>query len=131
MSYFGDPRIERVPLTRRKGRLYLKGVKTAASTKPAPFDLGHYPPDEWSKALFAAMPVLARTQAAWSNERHRHERAVHGYTGYWVPPGKTRRINRCAECETAWYVAHYAVRRCEACEREHRQGRVRASNAAM
>jgi hypothetical protein len=98
--------IERVPLTRRKGRLYLKGVKVAASTETDNVLGQHYPPDEWRKALFAAMPVLARTQVAWSDENHRHEqRAVYGYTGYWAPPWKTLRIHRCAECETAWYVA--------------------------
>ena len=130
MSYFGDPRIERVPLACRKDRLHLKGVKTTASIEPDAFG-SRYPPDEWRMALHAAMPVLARTQAAWSNEKHRHERAVHGYTGYWVSPWKTLRIHCCAECESARYVAHYAVRRCEACERGHRQDRARSSNAVM
>jgi hypothetical protein len=130
MSYFGDPVIERVPLTRRKNRLYLKGVKTAASTKLAPFDLGHYPPDEWRKAL--RRHASASTDARRLGQRKAPPRTSGPrLSGYWVPPWRTLRIHRCAECKTAWYVAHYAVRRCDACEREHRQDRIHASNAVM
>jgi|SRR5215831_17791136 len=75
MSYFGDPRIERVPLTRRRDRLHLKGVKTSASIEPDPFG-GHTPPDEWSKALAAAMPVLARTSNAVMVARRAEQRAA-------------------------------------------------------
>ena len=34
MSYFGDPRIERVPLIRRKDRLYLRGAVLGLGAGP-------------------------------------------------------------------------------------------------
>lgn len=122
---------ERVPLTRRRDKLYLGGVR--GSVPIADLDLFGFlqPAEAWFDALLTAMPRLAREQAHWCDPKWAKARFRHGYRGYWARPLSTLHIHRCADCETAWYVAHFSVKRCEACEHERRQSQVRASNALM
>jgi hypothetical protein len=137
--------VERIPLTHRRDKLYLKGANGAAPavTRDA-FDLPHHPPDAWLNVLFTAMPRVASEQALWAGVAVRGggpprkgkpdehtARAIYGYRGWWAQPLHTLHIHCCADCESAWYVAHFSVKRCEACAREHQQNQIQASNTLL
>jgi len=129
---------ERVPLTRRRDKLYLKGAKGAAPLKPdlsarrrVDLILDGAFPNEWNNVVYAAMPRMARDQRNWADEKWRLERFRYGLRGYHVPPWDYLRIHQCADCGKAWYIAHHAVKRCEPCQRAHDKDRVRAWNAGM